>query len=107
MGETDGSSNAAHGAQVEDDGAKGLLTRWFQALGSERDGDVAEASVHPVAVVVRPGDDVVADDSDEARVAPLEGTVDALLGSGREKEEGRTEGDHRDRGEMGRLEPAR
>lgn len=47
MGDTDGSSNAAHSARDEDESSKGLLTRWFQALGSEREDTVAEAA--PVA----------------------------------------------------------
>ncbi len=43
MGDTDGSSNAAHGAREEDESSKGLLGRWLQALGSERDQAMAEA----------------------------------------------------------------
>ncbi|MEM9426519.1 MAG: hemolysin family protein [Pseudomonadota bacterium] len=37
MGDTDGSSNAAQGAQTEDEASEGLLTRWWRALGNGTD----------------------------------------------------------------------
>lgn len=43
MGDTDGSSNAAHGAQDEDERPKGLVTRWLSALrGSDVETTVAD-----------------------------------------------------------------
>jgi magnesium and cobalt transporter len=47
MGDSDGSSNAAQGARVEDVSSKGLLTRWLQALGGAEQEDEAEVPLSP------------------------------------------------------------
>ncbi len=46
MGDNDGSSSAAQGAQAEDESSEGLLTRWWRALGNgnEQDGDAAHSA---------------------------------------------------------------
>ncbi|MEM1371293.1 MAG: hemolysin family protein [Pseudomonadota bacterium] len=49
MGETDGSSNAAHGAQDEDDRPKGLVTRWLSAF---RGSDMEKTTAEPVPAAV-------------------------------------------------------
>ena len=42
MGDTDGSSSAAHGAQEEDESSEGILARWWRALGNGTDQDVTD-----------------------------------------------------------------
>ncbi len=46
MGETDGSSSAAPGAQSEDEASEGIISRWWRALGNgtDQNGDVADAA---------------------------------------------------------------
>ena len=46
MGETDGSSSAALGAQSEDEASEGIISRWWRALGTgtDQNGDVADAA---------------------------------------------------------------
>ncbi|MCG6883012.1 MAG: hemolysin family protein [Silicimonas sp.] len=39
MGDTDESSSAAHGAQIEDDSTEGLFARWWRALGNASELD--------------------------------------------------------------------
>ena len=63
MGDTDGSSNAAQGAQSEDESSGGILTRWWRALGSGPDqsesadpedrADTTDASVRSLANLTR------------------------------------------------------
>ena len=49
MDDSEGSSNAAQSAREEDESSKGVLTRWFQALGNG--GDRSEAASESEAVV--------------------------------------------------------
>jgi magnesium and cobalt transporter len=63
MGDTDGSSSAAQGAQSEDESSEGILTRWWRALGNgteqgesadpEDRADIADASVRSLANLTR------------------------------------------------------
>jgi magnesium and cobalt transporter len=55
MGENgEASSNAAHGAQSEDDSKQGLLTRWLGALGGQSDREEADVPSAMVPVGERP-----------------------------------------------------
>ena len=89
MGDSDGSSNAAQGARVEDGSSKGLLTRWLQALGGATDEtdeegmplarDGRDATVRSLANLTRMRVEDVMIPKAEIVAAPVDAGKDDLL----------------------------